>query len=304
MKLKTKLKLNFKLNPALGISAAAIAIVLICAPSFAQQSGSSAVVSPATQPKGKAFAKPEDAAAALYAAAHRNDEAQILVILGPDAKEIVHWTDDANVRADQHARFAQKYEQMHRLKMEPDHTVALYVGSENWPLPVPLVEYKGSWYFDADLGMQEIRYRRIGRNEMEAVEVGRNLVAAEKEYHTAAHQYTAKFISADGSHDGLYWKSADESSRSPIGPYLAHAGIEPERTYAEPFHGYNYRILLQGSDNFAVLALPAMYHSSGVMTFLVTQDGTAYEKDFGDQTATLSKQMNAYEPDASWKKVE
>jgi hypothetical protein len=298
------MKLEAKLKMAYGIGAAAIAIAFICIPSYARQSDSSAVVSLTTQPQGKAFAKPENAAAALYAAARRNDEAELLVILGPDAKEIVNWTDDINARADQRARFAEKYAQMHRLKMEPDHTMALYVGSENWPLPIPLVEYKGSWYFDADLGMQEIRYRRIGRNEMEAVEVGKNLIAAEKEYHAIAHQYTAKFVSADGTHDGLYWKSADDSTRSPIGPYLAHAGIEPDRTYAEPFHGYNYRIILQGSDNFAVVAFPAMYHASGAMTFLVTQDGTAYEKDFGDQTAALSKQMNAYEPDTSWKKVE
>jgi hypothetical protein len=259
---------------------------------------------PATQPKGKSFAKPSDAAAALYAAAKRNDEADLLVILGPDAKEIVEWSNDANERHEQRAEFVRKYEEMHRLTKEPDDTVALYVGAENWPLPIPIVKYQRAWYFDADLGRQEIRYRRIGRNEMEALEVCRTLVDAEKEYHANAHAYTAKFVSASGSRDGLYWKSTDDGSRSPIGPYLAHAGVGPEGGSTVPFHGYYYRVLLQGDDGFAVEAYPAMYRSSGVMTFLMNSDGTAYEHDLGDQTSNTAKQISSAQPDSSWKKVE
>jgi len=283
---------------------ALFAIVVTCLPARAQ-SASAGAYSPSEQPKAKAFAKPEDAAAALFVAAKRNDETELLVILGPDAKEVVQWSDDPVERRHRREMFAQKYEQMHRLVKEPDNTVAIYVGSENWPLPIPLVEYHGAWYFDAELGQQEIRYRRIGQNEMEALEVCRTLVDAEKEYSATAHQYTAKFISSDDSHDGLYWKSGDGTTKSPIGPYLAHAGVSGlDTTHSQPFHGYYYRILLEGSDTFRILAFPAEYRSSGVMTFLVSQDGTAYEKDLGEQTATLSNQVSSSGADNSWKQVE
>jgi hypothetical protein len=292
---------------------AAVAMACACLPSTmtaqqhdaSQQAIPTSNASPTEQPKGKSFAKPGEAAAALYAAAKRDDDAELLVILGPDAKEIVQWSNDPDERRQQRAMFAQKYEVMHRLVREPDSTVALYVGAENWPLPIPLVKFHGAWYFDADLGGQEVRYRRIGRNEMEALEVCRTLVDAEKEYQSIAHQYTAKFVSSNGTKDGLYWKSADDSTRSPIGPYLAHAGIgESGGGSSMPFHGYFYRIVMHGSDNYSILAFPAEYRSSGVMTFLVKPDGTAYEKDFGDQTATLSKPPASSDSDSSWKKVE
>lgn len=282
---------------------AVVGIALASLPVEAQQAATVSA-SPAEQPKGKSFAKPEDAAAALYTAALRDDEAELLLILGPDAKEILQWSADANERRERRAQFAKRYEQMHRLMREPDNTVALYVGAENWPFPVPIVEYKRAWYFDTDLGMQEIRYRRIGRNEIEALEVCQALVDAEKEYHANSHAYTAKFISTNDAHDGLYWKSRDDGGRSPIGPYLAHAGVESVGGSIEPFHGYYYRILLQGSDGFAIVAYPAMYRSSGVMTYIVNPDGTASEKDLGEQTATNAKQINSPHPDDSWKKVE
>lgn len=287
-------------------SIAVIALALAYLPAAAQQpQESTATYIPKEQPEGKAFPKPEAAVAALYAAAKRNDEAELLAILGPDSKEIIHWSDDPVERQEHRARFTQKYEQMHRLVKEPDSTVALYVGAENWPMPVPLVEYHGSWYFDAMLGMQEIRYRRVGGNEMDAVEVCRTLADAEKEYRASAHKFTATFVSNEGSHDGLYWKTAADGTKSPIGPYLAHAGVSGSDTsHAQPFHGYYYRILLQGPDDFAIVAFPAEYRSSGVMTFLVNHDGNAYEKDLGEQTATLSKQISSSHIDQSWKRVE
>ena len=145
-----------------GLSAIAmVAIVLACAPAWTQQSASAGAYSPSGKPKGKSFSKPEDAASAIYAAAKRNDESQLLDILGPNSKELIQWTDDASERQQNREMFAKQFEQMHRLVKEPDNTVALYVGSENWPLPIPLVEYQGAWYFDAELGQQEVRYRRI-----------------------------------------------------------------------------------------------------------------------------------------------
>jgi hypothetical protein len=138
---------------------------------------------------------------------------------------------------------------------------------------------------------------------MEALEVCHTLADAEKEYQSIAHQYTTKFVSGSG-HDGLYWKSAEDATRSPIGPYLAHAGVGSGGANLEPFHGYYYRVVLRGSDSFSILAFPAEYRSSGVMTFLMNADGTAYEKDFGDQTATASKPPASSDADGSWKKVE
>jgi hypothetical protein len=264
------------------------------------------------QPQGKSFHTPGAAAAALYAAACRNDEKDLLAILGPNSKELIMWTDDAEVRKEHHQEFMRKYDQMHRLVREPDNTVALYVGSDNWPMPIPLVEYKGAWYFDADLGKQEVMYRRIGRNEMEALQVCSALVDAEKEYFAKDQQYTTKFVSTAGSHDGLYWGGPDSSAKSPIGPYLAHAGIDPTATTEteKPYHGYYYRIVSsQGASGdkasaFAIVAFPADYRMSGVMTFIMDQNGNAYEKDLGQSTDQAARAISSFAPDSSWKKVE
>lgn len=289
----------------------ATGIVLTSLPANSQQQTSDKVPSAATtQPQGKAFRTPADAAAALYAAARRNDENELLVILGPAAKDLVNWTDDQSQRAEQRKMFADKYEQMHRLVKEPDDTVALYVGAENWPVPVPIIEYKGKWYFDTELGKQEVLYRRIGRNEMEALQVCEALVDAEKEYHSAEHKYTANFLSEGDSHDGLYWKASAGGQQSPIGPYLAHAGVGQSNSGGEPYYGYYYRILLKpdapgtGAEGFSVLAFPAEFRSSGVKTFMVNEDGVAYEKDLGPKSAELAKQMNASSADTGWSKVE
>jgi Protein of unknown function (DUF2950) len=254
---------------------------------------------------GQRFTNPANGALALYEAARRGDEKNLLVILGPDAEEIIAWSENIDDRQQEQAEFAQKYEQMHRLVKEPDDTVALYVGAENWPFPIPLVQHDGGWYFDTDLGRQEIRYRRLGENEMEALEVCRTLVDAEHEYHEKMHRYTAKFISSDDSRDGLYWETANNAGKSPIGPYLALAGMStPDSSHLQPFQGYYYRILPRGSDGFAILAFPAEYGWSGVMTFLVNQDGTAYEKDFGSQTDSSSARVMSTQPDSSWEQVE
>jgi hypothetical protein len=261
--------------------------------------------SPTGQPKGQRFSNPADAAAALYDAVRRGDDSGLVMVLGPDAVEIVSWSDDARERQQQQSQFAQKYEQMHRLVKEPDDTVALYVGAENWPLPIPLVHDQGGWYFDTELGREEIRYRRIGRNEMEALEVCRTLVDAEREYRERLGHYTEKFVSDGDSRNGLYWSSSDNNAKSPIGPYLALAGVtSSQSSRSQPFHGYYYRILLRGSDGFAILAFPAEYRSSGVMTFLVNPDGTAYEKDSRSQTDPASTDVAPAQPDSSWKLVE
>jgi hypothetical protein len=277
---------------------------------LAQQKMPAKNSSPVTQqPEGKAFRTPAAAAASLYAAARRNDENEILVILGPGAKQLVVWTSDPNDRAEERKIFADNYDQMHRLVKEPDDTVALYVGAENWPLPIPIVEYKGKWYFDTSVGRQEVLYRQIGRNEMQALEVCHALIDAEKDYYAGAHTYTAKFISDGDSHDGLYWKPSAKGAKSPIGPYLAHAGGGVNAGNSQPYYGYYYRVVLKpdsagNGGEYAVLAFPAEYRSSGVKTFFVAQDGTAYEKDLGPKTDDAAKQMTDSSPDSTWSKVE
>jgi hypothetical protein len=285
-----------------------VAIALISLPAFAQQKPTATTSLVAQQPKGKAFRTPAAAAAALYGAARRNDETELLAIFGPDGNDLVEWSNDPKLREEQRGEFADKYDQMHRLVKEPDDTVALYVGAENWPMPVPIVEYKGKWYFDPHFGRQEILFRRVGRNEMEALQVCRALLDAEKEYYSQAHSYTANFISSGDSHDGLYWATSDSAQKSPIGPFLAHAGMAgPDTNGLEPYHGYYYRILLSQSAanaGFAVLAFPAEYRSSGVMTFIVEENGNASEKDLGPNTAEQAKELASATPDSSWNKVE
>lgn len=255
------------------------------------------------QPGGKAFASPEAAAAALYYAARNEDTQGLMAILGPDSKDVVQLNEEDDATIDQEHMFADKYHQMHRLVKEADGTVALYVGAENWPLPIPLVQYKGSWYFDTELGKQEILYRQLGRNEIAALEVSHEVVGAEKEYFGMAHAYTAKFMSSGNAHDGLYWKGGE--SQCPVGPYLAQAGVTDTTANRKPFHGYFYRVLLGGgaANNFVVVAFPAVYRTSGVMTFITDANGDAYEKDLGGDTAKAAMQISSQQ-DASWKKVE
>ena len=281
-------------------------------PAFGQQQGSTETSAALEVPKGKAFRTPADATDALYAAARRDDETELLAIFGPGSKDLVIWNDNREERKQQREQFADKYDQMHRLVKEPDGTVALYVGAENWPLPIPIVEYKGEWYFDTELGKQEILYRRVGRNEMESLQVCHALVDAEEEYHNDARQYTANFISTGNSHNGLYWNPSENGQKSLIGPYLAHAGVGRSNTESnEPYHGYYYRILINpGSSNaanaeaFSVVAFPADYRSSGVKTFIMDENGTAYEKDLGPNTGELARQISSYPPDNSWQKIE
>jgi Protein of unknown function (DUF2950) len=313
MSVATRKCVQPRISP-IGCSILCVFVMALASPPLRAQQKETAKTSSTAQerPRGKGFPTPADAAAALYAAARRNDDRELLTILGSDGKDIVDWGNDAKLRQEQRTEFADKYDQMHRLVKEPDDTVALYVGAENWPLPIPIEQYNGQWYFGTEGGKEEILYRRVGRNEMEALEVCRALLDAEKDYYSEAHNYTANFISSNDSHDGLYWPVSDSAQKSPIGPYLAHAGATGANTNGlEPYHGYYYRILLapSGAGNgspggFAVLAFPAEYRSSGVMTFIMEEDGNAYEKDLGPNTAEVAKQITSSVPDRTWNKVE
>jgi Protein of unknown function (DUF2950) len=287
--------------------------------------GFSAARVTAQQPGQRTFSSPEDASKALASAAQSNDEKAMLDILGPDGKEIVS-SGDAIEDAHARANFAEKYQQMHRLMKEPDGTTTLYIGAENWPTPIPIMHKDNSWYFDTDAGKKEIVYRRVGRNEMSAIRICQELVAAQKEYFGSQHnEYAQKIFSDSGQHNGLFWKAADTEPQSPIGPLVASAVAEGytkgENLPPTPYRGYYFRVLIRqgknapgGAENyvangkmtggFAFLAYPAEYRSSGVMTFIVAADGAVYEKDLGAKTEIVAKAMKEYDPGAGWKKSE
>jgi Protein of unknown function (DUF2950) len=284
------------------------------------------VHSVAQQPGQKTFSSPEDASNALLKAAKNNDEKTMLEIFGPDGKRIVSSGDEAE-DAQSRARFVKKYEEMHRLFKEPNGTtVVLYIGAENWPTPIPIVRKGHSWYFETSAGEREILFRRIGRNELSAIRICQELVAAEKEHSSAHHnEYAQKILSDDGQHDGLYWKATGSETRSPIGPLVA-AAFTPDRTESAdiapaPYRGYHFHILTAQGKNapggaksyivdgkmtkgFAFVAYPAEYRSSGVMTFIVSDKGGVYEQDLGKRSGELAKAMKEYNPGPAWKKAE
>jgi hypothetical protein len=279
----------------------------------------------AQQPGQKTFSSADEAVNALVTAAQSNDEKAMLDILGPDGRQIVSSGDETE-DAQSRANFVQRYQEMHRLVEEPDGTTTLYIGAKNWPTPIPLVNEGNSWYFDTAAGKREILYRRIGRNEISTIRVCQELVAAEKEYYPTQHnEYAQTIFSDEGQHNGLYWKAADGEPQSPIGPLVASAvaeGYAKSRDGAPtPYRGYYYRILTRQGKNglggakdyivngkmiegFAFVAYPAEYRSSGVMTFIVNEDGVVYQKDLGKKTDVLAKAMKEYNPDSSWQKAE
>jgi hypothetical protein len=271
----------------------------------------------------KTFSSAEDASQALVTATKNNDEKALLDILGRDGKEIVSSgdeTEDINSRAN----FVQRYQEMHRLVAEPDGTTILYIGAHNWPTPIPLMHKGNSWYFDTDAGKKEILYRRVGRNEMSAIRVCQELVAAQKEYSAEHHQYAQKIFSDDGQ-NGLYWKAGDGQPQSPIGPLVASAVAEGYAKRPDgsptPYRGYYFHILARQGKNasggpknyvvngkmtegFAFVAYPAEYRSSGVMTFIVNDNGAVFEKDLGKKTGVLAKDMKEYNPGSGWQGAE
>jgi hypothetical protein len=309
-------KTNLNVDKSRGINLPALtAIAILLTLCFSSRSV-------AQQPGQKTFSSADDASSALVKAAQSNDEKAMLNILGPDGKQIVSSGDDAE-DAQSRANFVQKYQEMHRLMKEPDGTTTLYIGAENWPTPIPLVNKGTAWYFDTDAGKQEILFRRIGRNEMSTIHVCQELVAAEKEYSAQHSEYAQKIFSDEGQHNGLYWKSADSQAQSPIGPLVATAFVEGANnrdSAPTPYRGYHYRILTREGKNapsgaksyiqngkmtagFAFVAYPAEYRSSGVMTFIVTDNGVVYQKDLGKKTDALAKAMKEYNPDSKWQKA-
>jgi len=294
------------------------ALTLGCssAPIFAQEAGQ------------QTFPSAEDAGRALYDAMEAQDEQAPLSILGPAGKDVLSSGDpdeDLNARVG----FVVKYQEMHRFVTEANGTVSLIVGAENWPFPIPLVNNHGTWFFDTAAGKDEILLRRIGKNELAAIDACRELVGAQKEYSARPpanlpKQFAQKLVSDEGHHNGLYWHGADDEFNSPINPLIAYARQNlPTDQVGEhvPFSGYMFRILTRQGQNapggaknyivdgkmtagFAFVAYPVEYRSSGVMTFIVDKSGTIYEKDLGPDTTKIAQAMTAYDPDSTWHRVE
>jgi Protein of unknown function (DUF2950) len=294
----------------------ALSIGCSSAPIFAQAQGQ------------RTFASVDDASRALFAAMQAQDEQASLRILGPAGKDVLS-SGDSQEDLDARTGFVVKYQEMHRFVTEANGTVTLIVGAENWPFPIPLVANHGSWYFDTATGKDEILFRRIGKNELAAMDACRELVEAQKQYFARPpanlpQQFAQRLVSDEGQHDGLYWHGTSDEFDSPINPLIAYARQNlPTDQVGEhvPFNGYMFRILTsqgphaQGgaknyivdgkmSAGFAFVAYPVEHRSSGVMTFIVDASGTIYEKDLGPNTTKLAQAMTTYDPDSTWHKTE
>ncbi len=279
----------------------------------------------------KTFKSSEEAVKALVNAVKAGDTKELLVIFGPAGKEIISSGDEVADRTGRE-RFVKGYEEMNKLVRETDSKMTLVVGKEEWPLPIPIVKKDETWTFDTMAGKEELLNRRIGRNELYTVKVCLAYVDAQREYALKDHdgdgllEYAKKFRSTKGKKDGLYWEAKEGEEQSPLGPLAAQAvkegytGRKPGDNPV-PYHGYFYKILkAQGKDapggaydyvvkgnmigGFALVAYPAEYGNSGVMTFIVNHDGVVYEKDLGKETAKIAGAMTKYDPDKTWKKVE
>lgn len=292
----------------IGIAAAA-AFALLLSPVRAQQG----------------FPNPEDAAAALATAVKAGTSRAMLKVLGRDAADIIESGDDV-ADANARERFLSAYDARHSIKADGNKKATLILGPDDFPFPIPLVNNNDGWSFDAAAGRREILYRRIGRNELAAIQTCLAYVDAQNEYAEkdrgeGVGTYAQRIVSRPGKTDGLFWR--DDKDPSPLGELAAHAAAEGYKAgeEAEPYHGYYYRILkAQGPDapggalnyvvkgkmigGFALVAWPAEYGNSGVMTFLVNHAGTVYQKDLGSRTEFLAKRMIVFDPDHTWKKVD
>jgi len=275
------------------------------------------------------YKTPQDAVDALVAAARSGDEKALLFVLGPDGDDITS-SGDKVADAVTRKRFVEFYDAKHEIAMKGEHKAILIVGENDYPFPIPLERVKsGLWSFDTVEGRDEILYRRIGRNELDAIQTCLAYVDAQNEYaekdRTGAGigVYARRFISEPGKKDGLYWPAAQGEEQSPLGELFADASRESYRTGQgrSPYHGYYYKILTKQGPaapggaadyvvdgkmigGFALVAYPAEYRNSGVMSFIVNYEGTVFQKDLGPNTADNAEAMMTFNPDSTWRKVD
>jgi len=274
------------------------------------------------------FSSPEEATGALIEASKSDQTDVVRRILGRGADDVLSSGDEV---ADRRARekFLAAYDEKNALVAEPDGRVTLQVGKDDWPMPIPLVKSFGSWRFDTHRGKEEILNRRIGRNELSVRQVCLAIVDAQREYAAMDHnkdgvlEYAQKVISDPGEKNGLYWETHDNEPPSPLGPLIADAvgegygAAKNDGSQRRPFHGYYFKLLKSQGPNapggirdymtngrltegFAVVAWPAEYGNSGVMTFLVSHLGVVYETNLGRRTESVANSMIAFDPDSRW----
>jgi hypothetical protein len=277
----------------------------------------------------QSFPSPDAAVDALVSATRAGDKDDVVKILGPQSEKLVRSGDKV---ADKEGRmkFVTAYDRAHTLEMQGEDRATLVVGEEEWPMPIPLVHTEPGWWWDTAAGEEEILNRRIGRNELNVIEVCRAYVDAQKEFAAQhpldghKHEYAQRFTSSNGQHDGLYWPAAAGQPQSPLGPLIASATAEGYDAKAlskqTPYHGYYYKILKsQGPHSpmgardymvnghmtrgFALIAFPARWGDSGVMTFIVNRHGIVFQKNLGPDTAVLASRITSFDPDEGWSVV-
>jgi hypothetical protein len=276
----------------------------------------------------KTFASAEEAVKAAVAAARSDNDKEMLAIFGTQAKEVL-FSGDAVADKQRRGEFLAAYDEKNRLVTEGENTI-LIVGKQDWPFPIPLVKKGQSWIFDTNKGKEEILNRRIGENELFTIQVMLAIVDAQREYaikdrnRDGLLEYAQKFPSDPGKKNGLYWEAKQGEPQSPLGPIMTRARSEGYKgkpsTTPSPYHGYYYRILTAQGKNapggaysylwrgkmiggFAVVAYPAEYGNSGVMTFIVNHDGKVFQKNLGPNTASIARSMKEYDPDSTWTEV-
>jgi hypothetical protein len=308
---------------------ASVAVISVMSPVYAADTKAPAAEAKKAAPKQKTYASPEEAVKDLMGAAKAGDSKALLAILGPEAKPILS-SGDAVADREGRERFVKSYEEASKLEKSGDAKVVLNTGKDNWPFPIPLVKEAAGWRFDTQEGKEEVLNRRIGRNELSVMQVVQAYVDAQREYYLRNPQndkllqYAQKFASAQGKRDGLFWPAKAGEQPSPLGPLVSGAKGEGykkgEGGKPAAYHGYHYRIIkAQGPDapggaydyvaqgkmigGHALVAWPATYGNSGVMTFMVSHSGVVYEKDLGPDTAAAVQKITKFNPDKTWKKA-
>jgi Protein of unknown function (DUF2950) len=279
---------------------------------------------------GATFATVDEAVDALISAVREDGTDGLVAVLGSEGEELAD-SGDPVADAERRQHFVAAYEELHRIEKDDDDSSTLIVGKEEYPFPIPLVREEAGWRWDTDAGFEEIIARRIGENELSVIEVMDAVVDAQLEYAQgdrdgAGPQYARKILSSDGKRDGLYWPASSEGGQSPLGPLIAKARSEgyskpDDAETPAPYHGYLYRILLSQGPNaaggareyvingrmiggFGLIATPAEYGNSGIMTFIVNQNGQVFQKDLGPETAREAEKIDSFDPDETWEKVE
>jgi hypothetical protein len=303
------------------VSAALVPPLLLAALSYGAPQAKPKPVPPAQN----AYARPEEAAEALIHAAENYDTHALMEILGPDSQDLVASEDPVEDK-NRAAAFLALAHEKNSVKVDPKNGSAeLVVGNDDWPLPIPIVRRNGKWYFDSKAGRKEILLRRIGENELNAIQICRGFVEAQQEYALAKHdnstvnQYAQRIISTPGKQDGLAWQNPDGSWGGPVGDQAAKS-LEQGYSLGQPYHGYYFKVLKgQGPaaplgemdflvngvmiGGFALVAAPAQYRVTGVETFMVSHDGIVYQKDLGADTLNIFKSLERFNPDKTWRRT-